>query len=65
VEKLVVIMRHMQDENVVHEYTATHDLNAPPGNSKNLLTRLRTLVRRELINRGLIPPEEEDTKRVR
>jgi hypothetical protein len=52
----------MREDTQIDEWSANVDLVslAPVDNSNGLVTRLRTLVRRELITRGLMLPEPED-----
>ena len=60
--RLAITIRLMREETQIDEWCANVDLVtlAPVDNSNGLVARLRTIFRRELINRGLMIPEEED-----
>lgn len=65
--KVTVLILHTDDSGNPHEWQATYDTEEATGlaNTKGFIDRVRLLVRRELIRRGLITATDEDNKRVR
>jgi hypothetical protein len=64
--KLVITIRMISGNTKIDESNSVYDVSGvTEDDTKNLVARLRLLTRRELIRRGIITPEPEDTARQR
>lgn len=62
--KLFILMRTIDDAGNVEDWRGTFDVQmAGVANAKGLAERIRTLITRELVRRGLIAPVENEVPR--